>query len=160
MRKTHCGKAHRRIGRLGGRRRPAVTRLRVAAAALASLWIVSCLPTAPPPEASSRSAVRPVLIRPSDRPRPNELTYRLGPIDQEQGRVRLDLEVTNGSARDFSAVSLTVVLSANDDLRKPTTRAVFVPVGSLPSARSRRVAVDATGVHFPVKSIEVYADSR
>lgn len=131
-----------------------------AALALAgALLAVGCLPTAPPPDAR-RSALRSVRIRESFRPRANEFTYHLLALDQEEGRVRVDLDLVNGTARDFTSVSVSLVLLEALDLANPRERTIVYPIGAMSSGAQRRVAVEARSVGFRVEDLAVYVEAR
>lgn len=121
-------------------------------AAGGALLLAACLPTVPP-AGSAGTSVEPIPLQRATRPVPNRITYEIQRMTRNGGEFLVDLDVRNGTGRDFKTLALQIQLIGADG----RTGTVRVPVGILSAGGTRRAAVRVPNVNFEVEDLAVAA---
>ena len=99
--------------------------------------------------APARAAERGVPIGRSVHPRSGHLSYRLGKVDRQAEAVRVDMQLTNATHRDYQSLGLRVVLYG--DGGEIQTRQVAV--GSFRDGRTKPISAHFDQVGFRIQDV-------
>ena len=125
--------------------------LSLAACLLASLvWVGAC-DLRRPGGYRPQQRVPTIPITRSERERPNKITYYLASMTQKEDRVVIDMDLMNGLARGFQAVTVWVTLLGSQGEKHRVPYALG-PLG--PHAQDH-VVVKAEGITYLVDDIQV-----
>jgi len=99
--------------------------------------------------AAVATAERGIPIGRSVHPRSGQLSYRLGKVDRQGEAVRVDMQLTNATHRDYQSLGLRVVLYGDGG----EIQTGQVAVGSLRDGRTKPISAHFEGVVFRVQDV-------
>jgi hypothetical protein len=81
--------------------------------------------------------------------RSGHFTYRLGDVERDGSRLRVDLRFSNGTHRSYGKVMLRVVLHGDEG----EIRTVRLPAGAILAEQTKPLSARIDGVTFPVEDV-------
>lgn len=125
--------------------------VRFALASLVLLIVACAEPGAPPVGAGPEDRIYPTPVFYSERPRPANVTYSEGRLQQNGSDVTVDFVITNGYSRVLEEITIYVTLFG-----RSSERLVHIhPMGAMSPQFTRRSAAKIKGVGFEVKRFEL-----
>ena len=104
----------------------------------------------------ARQRIPTVPISRSERERPNQLTYYLASVSQEEDVVFVDLDVLNGHGRGFTFITVWVMLLGTEGEKYEVPYAM----GGVAAHSQQQVVLKAKNITFQVADVSVALQIR